>query len=225
MRQQNEVQNDIIGIIGAKGEGKSYLCKQLYRNAERAAVCDTKAEYASGYITSSREELAKYMQREKFHIIFRPNDEEDFDFFCRCVYAAGKIFAVIEEIDFWCSANYSPPGLNKIVQYGRTQLVDPAYTTRRFPEISRSLTGQTDWFVLFRISEPRDLEGLAKRFGKSIAGKVSRLRNHASIRINVKEFRPNDDSDFSGDGAGSGVFHSEPAAKNSGGSPGGDSKQ
>jgi hypothetical protein len=63
--------------------------------------------------------------------------------------------------------------------------VDLLWTGQRFAEIPRRLTSTTDYFVLFGQREPRDLEALADRVGRDVAGRVERLPLHGRVIFDV----------------------------------------
>jgi hypothetical protein len=60
-------------------------------------------------------------------------------------------------------------------------------TGQRFGEIARTVTSKTDVFILFRQSEPLDLDGVAKRISREIAERVKNLGPHEFIVYDVRK--------------------------------------
>lgn len=183
-------QNKIVGVIGAKGSGKTYYAKRLFSESEHAIVIDTMGEYDSGFIVSDPHYMIQHLKNQKrFRIVFLPLSESDFEFACRAARAKGNLTLFIEEVHNYCTPHSINPQLQKVIRLGRHSNLDVVYTAQRYQDISRQVTAQTDEFVLFRISEPVDFQAIEKRFGSGVAEKVSRLQDHDFVNINVKEFR------------------------------------
>lgn len=186
------MQNEIIGVLGCKGAGKSTEVKRIYMSRTRVIVNDTLGEYG-GYVCDApdpRRKAIDYIAANKvrFRIAFRPEKlEADFDWVCRLAKACGAgTTLIVEEIDFFCQPNFAEPGLDKLIRYGRNDGINLIYTGKRFADISRRLTSQTDRFLLFRISEPGDLDGIRKRFGDEVAEKVRSLPDFEHLEIDVR---------------------------------------
>lgn len=188
------MQNEIIGVLGCKGTGKTTWTKKLYMERNRVLAMDTLGEYG-GFICEPpdvRKSLLKYLednpQKRTFRIAFRPEKlEDDFNWFCQTAWALGSgTTIIIEEIDFFCQPNFAEPGLDKLIRYGRNRGVNMVYTAKRFPDVSRRLTSQTDRFILFRISEPGDLEGIRKRFGDDLTNRVKALPDFQCLDVDVR---------------------------------------
>lgn len=103
------------------------------------------------------------------------NDELHFASLLKAAYMAGDMTLVIEEIDNHCSAQYTPPALKIIVDYGRHRSLDIVWLTRNLPDVSRKLTSQTDLWVLFKQSEPLYLKKLGERFSDEVVSAVESL--------------------------------------------------
>jgi len=183
-------QNKIVGVIGAKGSGKTFYAKRLFAATEHAIVVDTMGEYDSGFIVSDPHYMIQHLRNQRrFRIVFLPLSEADFEFVCRAARAKGDLTLFIEEVHNYCTSHSINPQLQKVFRLGRHSNLNVVYTAQRYQDISRLVTAQTDEFVLFRISEPVDFQAIEKRFGSSMAEKVSRLQDHDFVKINVKEFR------------------------------------
>jgi len=201
----NANQNRIVGMLGAKGTGKSYQAEILFRKAPRAIVNDTNWEYKIGYVVSSRAELIKYLKRNRrFRVCFRPLEESDFELLCEVVQAKGNLLLVVEEASTYSGSLHVDPEFRKIISRNRHYGVDLVYTAQRIQDVSKKLTAQTDEFYLFRMVEPRDLDEIEKRFGVDIRDEVERLPDHKFVRIVVGKGEVDELDSVRNLGAGSG---------------------
>ena len=72
------------------------------------------------------------------------------------------------------------------MRLGRHRAVDILWTSQRAGEVARRLTAQTDVFIIFRHTEPRDLDAIADRCGREVSDRVSRLGLHEYLTWNVE---------------------------------------
>jgi len=187
------MKNTLTGIFGHKGSGKTYHAMAAFRASRRAIAFDTLGEYRAGLVTDSRKDLLDFVEKNKtFRVAFKPGTGaqliSDFNFAADAVYELGDCDFYVEEIDYFCAPNFNEPGLDKLIRYGRHRGINVIYTARRFQEVSRHLTAQSDVFVMFRIAEPVDLDAIRKRFGRKISQKIRHQKGHESTRIVVEEF-------------------------------------
>ena len=89
----------------------------------------------------------------------------------------------LEEIDYYCSSGFQNFGLNLIVQYGRHGPVNLLWTARNLVKVSRTLTSETDIYILFRMQEPAWLDALAERLGDEVAQEVSTLEKFEYLTV------------------------------------------
>ena len=187
------IQNCITAVIGGKGQGKSTWLMEQFLKSERALAFDSRAEYHNCLLVSQRIQLVEYMEdRAKFRVAFRPRAgkeaaKEDLELICRIAFGKGKLDLYLEEIDYFCTSASADPALDRVISYGRDPQINLLYSTRRFQEISKGLTSQTDEYVLFRFAEPADLENCTKRFGKETAERVASLQRFEHIKISVAD--------------------------------------
>lgn len=107
--------------------------------------------------------------------------DEDFDYLCEILcYEQQKILAV-DEIDFFDNPYKTCDNFLKMIHYNRHYKNDIFSTTRRPARISRDLTSQSDKFILFRVTENRDLEYI-KNINETLAEKVKILKNYEYIQ-------------------------------------------
>ena len=187
------MRNTVIGVFGRKGSGKSFLIKRELEQLERFLVWDAMGEYAhaesgAGYSGArqwiSLTDFAAELQakgdygREVFVL-----PREDFPRWCKMVYELGRAVAVIEE-----TSRYTDPGpafdaLADLLDRGRHRQVDLIFASPRPVGIPRSFTQQADLLVVFRQTEPADVEYFTKKLGRSEASVVDRLPEYASLRV------------------------------------------
>jgi hypothetical protein len=186
--------NKIVGIIGSKGTGKSSLAETIFRRRERAVVFDTMGEYDYGFCVSERLAFVRYMRaNNNFRVCYLPLEETDFSFVSKAVRlkasetqkAPENLLYIVEEITQYCTALSTDEEFSRCIQLGRHANLDILYTGQRFADIARRVTSQTDIFYCFRVSEPRDIEAIAARFGNVVAEKVSSLENLHYVRLQV----------------------------------------
>jgi hypothetical protein len=103
------------------------------------------------------------------------------------ILARGDLLVVFEEMPELCEGGKVPKKLRYLVRIGRHAGIDIAYTGQRFSEIARTLTAQTDVFILFRQSEPIDLDGLARRTSRDVAEQVKNLQPQQFIVYDVRK--------------------------------------
>ena len=213
--------NWIVGAIGSKGTGKTALARLLFRKHPRVIAVDPMSEYDGGFIVSGHLDTLDYLCGTKqFRVIYRPLDEADIAFACRTALAARKCLLIIEELGRYCEPQSIPAELDEVVTRGRHRCVDFLYTVQRFQMIHKNVSAMTDEFYIFRQFEAVDLEQIDRRFGRIVADQVRSLDDLEALKINVKEFRPDDRESFSlvSIVPGVGVFNHRRAAKVAGAS-------
>jgi hypothetical protein len=176
-------QNVICGISGLKGYGKSSFLRELVRSENSLVIVDTLGEHSDWCPRcpgdSIREQVALLSEPpESFQwsFLLTPGKaEEHLDYLCKAAYRAGDLTFVLEETDYFSSANSDCAGVELLVRYGRHRGINLVWVTRNMSEISRRLTSQTDTFVLFRMTEPLYIDALSKRVSPEIALEVERL--------------------------------------------------
>jgi hypothetical protein len=182
----SEVQNQIVGMVGRKGSGKSSCLCELLRYCPRFLVFDVMAEHArkSGNQLQSPGQLVQFLkwsrEQEKFAGYYVPNGplDEEIEEVSRRVYARGDLCFACEEVPLYTHPGHMPPLFGKLVRTGRHRQVDFAWTAQRAAEVPKTLTALTDIWILFSQVEPRDLSALADRCGREVADRVAGLGLH-----------------------------------------------
>ena len=171
------LQNLIIGIPGMKGYGKSTYLKELVEGESSLAIVDTLGEHKEWCpecpgesIREQVEMLSEPPEEFRWSFMLNPSDSEShLDYLCKAAYRAGGMTFVLEEADYFSSANRDCEGMELLIRYGRHRGINLVWLCRNVVEVSRRLSSQTDAFVMFRTSEPLYIEKLAKRLSPELA--------------------------------------------------------
>jgi len=186
-------------LRGRKGSGKSTLVHTLAQHAPWLFVFDVMGEHK--WVPNAFNDLddvddflgwASTQQTLAGRYVPQSHATEGLDLICEWIYDLGNTLFIVEEIAMLCSPSFLPPELDRIVRLGRHQGVDFLWTCQRMAEVARRLTAATDSFILFRHSEPRDLDAIADRCGRDVAEKISRLGLHDYLVWGVIEGRETD---------------------------------
>jgi hypothetical protein len=191
-----DFQNQIVGIVGRKGSGKSTRTATLLKYVPRMVVWDPMEDHRRllpDSFDTIGVRLDEYFEQTRSHETFAcdyvPGDnlEDDFEELCLLVYDYGPLLFVVEEAPLVCRANFMPPTFGKIVRTGRHRGIDLLWTAQRASEVSRTLTSATDFWIIYSQTEPRDLDAIAERCGREVAEKVAGLGLHDSFCWDVIE--------------------------------------
>lgn len=174
-----------------KGFGKSTFLRELVGDEQSLVVVDTLGEHAEwcpGCPAESMKEQVAFLSEPpesfKWSFLLNPQDpERHLDYLAKAAYRAGDLTFVLEETDYFSSANSDCEGVDLLTRYGRHRGINLVWITRNLAAISRQLTSQTDAFILFRTSEPLHIDALAKRISPEIAVEVSQLPRYEYIIV------------------------------------------
>lgn len=169
------MQNLIISILGRKGSGKSHLVAEIIREFRRVIIIDTMGEYAQKLgkrkvkVASTREqaitEIMNASDRRAFIIACQLERESDNMDVLKLVYDTPKVLVVVEETSMFCSPNYLPPPMARLIRFGRHREIDQIYVSRRPAEVHREITAQSDIIISFVQHEPADIKYLRAVMG------------------------------------------------------------
>jgi len=177
------LQNFIIGIPGMKGYGKSTYLKELVQDEPSLTIVDTLGEHKEWCpecpgesIREQVEMLAEPPEEFRWSFMLNPSDSEShLDYLCKAAYRAGGMTFVLEEADYFSSANRDCEGMELLIRYGRHRGINLVWLCRNIVEVSRRLSSQTDVYVMFRTAEPLYIEKLAKRLTPELALEIQSL--------------------------------------------------
>jgi len=192
--------NLIVGVTGKRGHGKSEWVRRHLISDNRLLIADALGEHRD-WTTSLDCDLPEQLSiiaaqgKNAFRLACPlPIDDEEkliaIDYLCRAAYLAARfaeapVTLVIEECDHRAAstANWTNPGLNLLIQYGRHGPVNVVWTARYMGAVSRRLTSETDIHILFAVHEPRWLEAIADRLGEQAAEEASKLKRYHYLKI------------------------------------------
>lgn len=155
--------NEIIVVTGQRGKGKTTYIKNIIESYDRVIIFDLLGEfcyYETAFNLNDFFSLLSRKRKEDFFFInyYNPkNSEKDFEIICKAINKLNDIMFVIDELDYFCSANYIPREFSEIIKRGRHQNLNVIISTRRPHEIPRLVTSQLTQFITFKHIEPRDL--------------------------------------------------------------------
>ncbi|GAC1677123.1 MAG: hypothetical protein NVS9B2_27980 [Steroidobacteraceae bacterium] len=149
-------------ICGAMGSGKSQGVKNAIKRERDVFVFDVKNEYGTlpGFkVAHSRAELVEAAKRGGRWAF--PSKPEDFDFWCRVVWARGSCMVIAEEL-----ASVTQPGKacgawHLICTQGRGFGLRIVGITQRPAEIDKTIIGNASLFRCHRLSRANDRKYMA----------------------------------------------------------------
>lgn len=196
-------QSPIIGVFGRRGCGKSTLGRKVLRHQARLVVWDYMSEHGKLAFRSDGDldSLADYLdwaRGQRFaaaRYVPESGDMAEFEEFCDLIFEYRNLLVVVEEAAAICSASHLSPAFGRIVRQGRHHGLGLLWTTQRLNEVSRTLTGLTDVWAGFSLSEPNDLLALGQRCGRAYADKIAALPRFAWLGYEVDSQQTFKDAD------------------------------
>lgn len=191
--------NQIIGVVGPTGSGKSYTAAQIMGQQERAAVYQLVGadsaylHYADNIFDGDLKAMAIAMAQPKWRYIYRvPQGSAvvdgnrfhfpDFETFVRLCFVRQNMMMIVDEAHFLCNPRFIPPEFWQSVVTGRHQFLDILFVTQRFTMVHHDMTANAHKLYFWKITEPSDLDAIAKRCGQETADRVSTLRKTVDNR-------------------------------------------
>ena len=140
-----------------------------FRN--RVLAFDTIREYDKRdyAVVTTLDELEKQMAKPSFRVRVW-DDYKDENFFtdvCELAYLHQDFILVIDEVDQYCGANFSPTGFKKLINYGRHKNIEIICTSRSPAEIPKLLVSQMTDLYIFRMIEPNHLKYICSIYNGS----------------------------------------------------------
>jgi hypothetical protein len=202
---------DCLSISGARGTGKSSLCRGLIslRQVSRAFIFDPLDEYPADATARTEDELAKLAEawtEDTAEIVrYVPEvpdgiDPEDMaeeegrqaGILAQWAMSLGNTVLVVDEAHDACGRHSCSPQMLRAVKRGRHWGVFVWTISQRptdiHPSIRAELNAQEAWYL--RLAENRDLDALAARRGKEFAARVATLDQLHALRLDPLEQTP-----------------------------------
>ena len=185
-----------ILVCGRTGTGKSYLLKQLTRDADRLIVYGPKREehdwsgvYFDGMEPQGLKGFAWWFYHtvntcRRFRIVYRPADLFDiheFDVVANLVYACGNVVFVCEELMTYTTERNIEQGFKRLLVAGRTRGITCYMVTQRPFKIPREVTSQAREAYIFATHEPTDLDYCRQTFGIELILKLDQLKEYEHV--------------------------------------------
>lgn len=191
------MRNRLILCVGFRGSGKSTVASTILRANNGAFVFDPHCDPAYSWIPNtarSIEQLADYARwrREaspkRVWVRYIPDGRLDpyeaLDTFSAWAWGWRNIWLCVEEVSESCRSVSSagmPPELRRLVNQGRHKGINQIYCGLRYAEIPRPISAGADVQILFRSSEPLDLDSMRSRIGTEAMEKVQGLGAHEAL--------------------------------------------
>lgn len=179
-------------VFGLKGSGKTHLVRRLLASHPRVLIVDTQREYGSVAVElGSLAQLADYLDHTagRWRVAyFNTHLEDEFPLLCQAAWSIGDLLFVVEEVDRFCSPAWIGDEFFQVVNYGRhapggaaagARPVDYLAVSRTPADVNRALTRQAYEVYCFTLSEPRDIDHLAKWIGREFADGLPALPPHS----------------------------------------------
>jgi hypothetical protein len=184
--------NKIIVVIGPKRAGKTRKVSELVTEVDRVVVFDMMrdTQYTDGtvVITGRPADLARYIgqDKERFHVVYQPvitklkdnslMDLPEFQPILKLCHLRGDMYFVIDEAHLLCNSRNCPSELVMASYVGGHKGFSMILIAQSFSGIHPAIRQNADELYLWKLIEPRDLDGVADRCGNDVAEQVQALR-------------------------------------------------
>ncbi len=179
----------IIVNIGRRKQGKTLLAKKLLKNSprRRKIIYETVSEKYpyQGLLVTKGKDLVKAIKQETEYIRIRNSDKKFFSNVCNYIKHIPDTLFVVEEINFFATAQNSPQAFEDLLRYGRHYDLDLVITTQRPHRIPINIVGLATTINFFRITHPIDLDFMRRFINLSITAQVKDLRERQYFAYNV----------------------------------------
>lgn len=163
---------DIRAIMGASGTGKSHYTKGELAKANRALVWDMEDEYDNIPAVTLHQLPAALHQAKAgpFKLRIIPSADKDkraaeFDLFCRCAMAVGKLLIVAEELRFVTEPSRAPAGWAAVNLRGRKRGLRIIGASQRPASIDKDFLSNATLIRCGALGFPADRSAVAAVMG------------------------------------------------------------
>lgn len=157
---------DIRAVMGATGTGKSHYVKAAIRKDRRLLVWAPDDEYPDLQPLKLSEIAAAFHGRRPLRAKFicsmnAATRAQQFDIFCRTVFAIGNLRLVVEELRFVTRPSYAPEGWASLTLMGRKRGVKIIGTSQRPAQIDKDFLGNCSLLRVGALEYPDDRKAVA----------------------------------------------------------------
>jgi hypothetical protein len=172
---------DVIGILGKRNCGKTYLSRKIQELFPRVVVIDVLHEYGreagdpdSANVVRSFDDFARRLlaseSQEKFRIIVQldfaaPNTTLVAEEVIRLTYLRGSCLLVLEEVHYHATLHSMPVALQRALLTGKHRRLALIYTSQRPGVVHKTLISQCDRLYLGKMFEYNDVQYLVRVIG------------------------------------------------------------
>lgn len=160
----NALAADVRFICGSMGTGKSHGTKESLKGESNVYVFDVKNEYGSlkGFrVVHSREDFVRAIKAGG-RWAWPKTSPEDFEFFCRAVWARGCCLAVVEELASLTGTAKARGAWHLILTQGRGYGIRVVGLAQRPAEVDKTIIGNATLLRVHRLSRADDRAYMAK---------------------------------------------------------------
>lgn len=183
--------NQIIGIFGKKGYGKTYLTKKdILPQFQRKIILDKNAEYFGGFIFTNYQKFSEYYfkvqknNERNFTDILRFLSIEDYEEFFTEIESFSKTTIIIDEANFFFPSTGTNRDVKNMIAISRHLQINIIFLSRRVYEVSPLLRSQADIIYTFYQNNSNDLQELKDAYG-FIPDEISSLPKYQYKMINI----------------------------------------
>ena len=149
------MQNEIIGIVGRKGSGKTTALRRIMQPLPRIMLWDPLGEHRwcpNPIKTIERLQefflWARGLDSFAARFIAQSDLPGAFDAFADLVFRKGHLVVGTEEVPMISQPNWLPDGFDRLVRLGRHRAVSIVWTAQRMSEVARRLLASGEVAVL-----------------------------------------------------------------------------
>jgi len=185
--------NKIILVIGPKRTGKTRKVSELFATYDRAVAFDMMkdAQYAGDgtvIIRGRPADLARQIgpDKDKFKVVYQPvilklkdnslMDSPEFEPILKLCHLRGDMVFVIDEAHLLCNSRNCPSELVMASYVGGHKGFSMILIAQSFSGIHPAIRQNADELYIWKVIEPRDLEGIKDRCGYLVMEQVQNLR-------------------------------------------------
>lgn len=172
-------------LLGRGGQGKTHLALHLLRSERRVILCNPNGEAAhragTRAVCTTPAELVRCCRPPTFRVCWEGwrnaalAPGEAFRWCCRVALAVGNVTVFWDEADRFLAPAVRPPEAMVLINSGRHYGVGIVAASRRAARVPRDLSANASRIIVFRTTEPADLQWLREAVGREAAAGLPTL--------------------------------------------------